>query len=573
MTTRLKTPELPSMATVAPPAAEAKRLTLTELPASAEMAVALLESADQAIVATDRDGRIVLANRHAEETFGYPREELLGSSLEMLLPEAQRHVHAHMCGEYLRRPGVRIMGSGMELSARRKDGSEFPVEVALSHIETAEGQFAIAFVSDVSRRKQLEQELMHAQKMEAVGRLAGGVAHDFNNMLTVIAGYGAMVLEGLSPQDSLRSSVEEILAAANRATTLTGQLLAFSRRQVLRPRVVNLNTLVASTERMLRRLIGENIVLHLNLQAGLGDIMADPGQIEHTIVNLVVNSRDAMPAGGHITVETENVKLDEYYARTRPGVQPGEFVMIAVGDTGQGMDAEAQRHVFEPFFTTKAQGKGTGLGLATAYGTVKQSGGDIWVYSELGKGTIFKLYFPKVADAITDLATMAVQPILRGSETVLVAEDEPTVGNITVKMLQQLGYVTLSAACGAEALELSKAYRGTIDLLLTDVVMPKMTGPQLAAELAGARPDIKVLYVSGYTENIAIHQGIVDPRFAFLAKPFSRDALAKAIRDVLKTDARPMRERHQTAKQAGAESVHGIGNGEAGSGSSVSEVE
>jgi PAS domain S-box-containing protein len=547
MTDRFKTAKQPgSTATVAAPA-EAKRLTLSELPASAEMSAALLESAAQAIVATDHDGRIVLVNRHAEETFGYPREELLGSSLEMLIPEDERHVHAQMRGEYLQRPGVRVMGSGMELCARRKDGSEFPVEVALSHIETGEGRFAIAFVSDVSRRKQLEQELMHAQKMEAIGRLAGGVAHDFNNMLTVISGYGAMVLERLSPQDSLRGNIQEILAAANRAATLTGQLLAFSRRQVLRPQVVNLNTLVANTDQMLRRLIGENIALHLNLQAGLGSIVADPGQIEQTIVNLVVNSRDAMPAGGHISIETQNVKLEENYARTRPGVQPGDFVMIAVGDTGQGMDAEAQRHIFEPFFTTKAQGKGTGLGLATVYGTVKQSGGDIWLYSEVGKGTIFKLYFPQVADTIADSAAMMVPPIPHGNETVLVAEDESAVRDITAKMLQELGYMTLSASCGAEALKLSEAYRGKIDLLLTDVVMPNMTGPQLAAELAGTRPDIRVLYVSGYTENIAIYQGIVDSSFAFLAKPLGRDALAKTIRDVMKSDARPMR-----AKQAEA---------------------
>ena len=359
------------------------------------MAAAFLESASQAIISTDRAGRIVLANHQAEELFGYSREELLDSSIEMLLPEARRGAHAQIRAGYLRRPSVRPMGSGMELSARRKDGSEFPVEVGLSHIETAEGVFAIAFVTDISRRKHLEQQLQQAQKMEAVGRLAGGVAHDFNNMLTVITGYGTMVLAELQDQDPLRSHVEEILSATNRAAALTSQLLAFSRQQPIRPQVIDLNALIANTEKMLRRLIREDIVLELILEDGLGSVKADLAQVEQAIVNLVVNSRDAMPAGGRITVETANVCLDECYARTHMGVQPGEFVMIAVSDTGEGMDEDVLRRVFEPFFTTKKQGKGTGLGLATVYGMVKQNGGDIWVYSEPGKGTTFKLYLPE----------------------------------------------------------------------------------------------------------------------------------------------------------------------------------
>ena len=499
------------------------------------MAAALLESASQAIISTDRTGRIVLVNHQAEELFGYSREELLGSSIEMLLPEAKRGAHAQMRAGYLRRPGVRPMGSGMELSARRKDGSEFPVEVGLSHIETAEGMFAIAFVSDISRRKQLEQQLQHARKMEAVGRLAGGVAHDFNNMLTVITGYGTMVLEGLPDQDPLRSHVEEILSATNRAAALTSQLLAFSRQQPMRPQVINLNALIANTEKMLRRLIREDIVLELILQDGLGSVKADLAQVEQAIVNLVVNSRDAMPAGGRITVETANVCLDECYARTHIGVQPGEFVMIAVSDTGEGMDEDVLRRVFEPFFTTKEQGKGTGLGLATVYGMVKQNGGDIWVYSEPGKGTTFKLYLPNVDEPVAAPPTVPAQPAPRGCETILVVEDEPSVRSITVKMLQQLGYVTLATASGAEAVEMSRTYRGTIALLLTDVVMPNMNGRQLAGELAGARPDMKVLYLSGYTGNVVLQHGIVDSSVAFLAKPFSRDTLAKTVRDVLES--------------------------------------
>jgi two-component system cell cycle sensor histidine kinase/response regulator CckA len=330
--------------------------------------------------------------------FGYSREELLGSRIEMLLPESQRSAHEREREEYFARPRVRPMGVGMDLAGRRKDASEFPAEVSLSHIDTREGLFAIAFVSDISQRKQLEEQLAHAQKMEAVGRLAGGVAHDFNNMLTVISGYNRMILDDLSPLDPLRGNAEEILKAADRAAALTNQLLAFSRRQIMRPSVLNVNAVIANTEKMLRHVIGEDIQLMLNPARDAGNIRADPGHIEQAVVNLAVNARDAMPLGGRLAIETANVRLDETYARTHSGVQPGEFVMIAVSDTGHGMDAETRRHIFEPFFTTKETGKGTGLGLATVYGMVKQCGGDIWVYSEPGQGTTFKLYFPRVAD-------------------------------------------------------------------------------------------------------------------------------------------------------------------------------
>ncbi len=501
--------------------------------ASAEMASALLESASQAIISTDQNGKIVLANRQTEEMFGYLREELVGSSIEMLLPEAKRDAHTQMRAEYMHGPCVRPMGCGLELSARRKDGSQFPVEVGLSHIETTDGIFAIAFVSDMSQRKRLEQQLLLAQKMEAVGRLAGGVAHDFNNMLTVISGYGSMVLEKLHSQDPLRSHVEEIIAATTRAGALTGQLLAFSRQQHMRPQVISLNALITNTERMLRRLIREDVVLELILQDELRSVTADPHQIEQAIVNLVVNARDAMPEGGRITVETANVSLDESYARTHIGVQPGEFAMIAVSDTGDGMNAEVLRRIFEPFFTTKEQGKGVGLGLAMVYGMVKQTGGDIWVYSEPGRGTTLKLYFPIAADPVAASPSVTPQPMERGDETILFVEDDSSVRSVTVKMLKQLGYLVLAAGSGEEAVEMSSAHCGTIALLLTDVVMPNMNGCRLADELAVTRPDMKVLYLSGYTENVAIQKGIVDGNAPFLAKPFSRDALATTIRSVL----------------------------------------
>jgi PAS domain S-box-containing protein len=499
-----------------------------------KLVAALLESASQAIISVDRLGRIVLANRRTEELFGYTREELQGARIELLVPESRRSAHTHDRETYFAHPRIRPMGIGMELSGRRKNGAEFPVEVSLSYLETEEGLFAIAFVSDISQRKQLEEQLMHSQKMEAVGRLAGGVAHDFNNMLTVISGYNRMILDELSPMDPLRSYAEEILNAADRAGAVTNQLLAFSRRQIVYPRVFSVNTVIGQTEKMLQRLIGEDIQLVLGLGTDVGNIKADPGHVEQAIVNLAVNARDAMPLGGRITIETANAVLDETYARTHLGVQPGEFVMIAVSDTGHGMDAETRRRIFEPFFTTKERGRGTGLGLATVYGMIKQSGGDIWVYSEPGCGTTFKLYFPRVQERPSDPDPSETLPTkVRGSETILVVEDEKAVRDLTVKMLQQMGYCVLTAASGAEAIEISQSHPGEIALLLTDVVMPNMSGRQLADVLGPTRPDMKVLFLSGYTENTVVHHGVLESGVEFLPKPFSREALSRKLRDVL----------------------------------------
>ncbi len=513
-----------------------RRDPITVLQESEKMVMALLQSASQAILSVDRNGRIVLANPKTEELFGYSREELLGARLEILLPEAHRRDHGHHREDYFARPRVRPMGIGMDLSGRRKDGTEFPVEISLSHVETAEGVFAIAFVSHISDRKRLEGQLLQAQKMEAVGRLAGGVAHDFNNMLTVIAGYNRMILDELSPLDPLRGCAEEVLKATDRATALTKQLLAFSRRQIMQPCVMSVNNAIRQTEKMLRRLIGEDIELILVLPENVDNIKADPNHIEQAIVNLALNSRDAMPKGGRITVETANVHLDETYARTHLGIQPGDFVMVAVSDTGHGMDAETRRHLFEPFFTTKGKGKGTGLGLATVYGAVKQLGGDIWVYSEPGQGTTFKLYFPRVAEAaaLPPADRLATEEVPH-TETVLVVEDEQTVRDLTVKMLRKLGHTVLAAADGAEAIEIVKSYPAPIALLLTDVVMPNMSGRQVADRLLKLRPALKVLYLSGYTDNTVIHHGILEDGVEFLPKPFSREALARKIRHVLET--------------------------------------
>jgi PAS domain S-box-containing protein len=504
---------------------------------SEHMVSALLESASQSIVSVDQTGRIVLANARTEEMFGYTRAEMLGSPIEMLLPESVRGKHTTDRAAYFANPHVRPMGTGLELAGRRKDGSEFPVEVSLSYLRGEDGLFGIAFVSDISQRKRLEEQLMHAQKMEAVGRLAGGVAHDFNNMLTVISGYNQMILDQLSALDPLRGYAEEILKAADRAAALTNQLLAFSRRQIVQPRVFDVNMALLHTEKMLRRLIGEDVELSLHLSPTAGNIKADPGHLEQAIFNLATNARDAMPKGGRITIETAGVMLDDTYAKTHMGVKPGEYVMIAVSDNGHGMDVETRRQIFEPFFTTKERGKGTGLGLATVYGIVKQAGGDIWVYSELGKGTAFKLYFPRVTEAATDLRDGSVAAP-QGAETILVVEDEQGVRELTTKILERLGYRVLAAASGAEALEIAKSHSGQIALAVTDVVMPNMSGAQLAAELRNTQPKIKVVFISGYTENAISQHGVLEEGVAFLAKPFSRESLARKLREVLGTPRR-----------------------------------
>jgi hypothetical protein len=502
------------------------------------MILALLECATQAIISVDSRGGIALANRRAVEMFGYTRRELVGTPVELLLPEAKRAAHGSQRQRFMEQGQIRPMGIGMDLAGRRKDGTEFPIEVGLSHLDTPTGKFAIAFISDISKRKGLEDQLLHAQKMEAVGRLAGGVAHDFNNMLTVIAGYSRMILDELSPMDSLRGYAEEILKASDRSAALTNQLLSFSRRQIMRPRLLSVNVILGQTEKMLRRLIGEDIELVFRLSPETGTIYADPNQIEQGIVNLVVNSRDAMPEGGCITIEAEKVSLDESYVRTHLGVEPGEYVMVAVSDTGHGMDAETKRRMFEPFFTTKPPGKGTGLGLATVYGSVKQTGGDIWVYSEPGQGTTFKLYFPRVASEVGSETGVEAEPSTGGTETILLVEDEDSVRNLTLRMLNQLGYTVIPAADGKQGIEIAKAHSGRIDLLLTDMVMPNMSGRQLAEMVKAIHPETAIVFMSGYTEDTVVHQGVLQPGVEFLSKPFSRESLAGTLREGVAAKAR-----------------------------------
>ena len=382
--------------------------------------------------------------------------------------------------------------------------------------------------------RQSEERLRQAQKMEAVGRLAGGIAHDFNNLLTVIVSYCDLMLEDLAAGDPKRADLGEIRKAADGAAALTRQLLAFSRQQVLEPRVMDLKATIASTEKLLVRLIGEDIRLTTSLAPDLGAVRADPGQLGQIIVNLAVNARDAMPAGGRLTIEAANVEMDEAYVRGHAPAGPGRYVMLALSDTGIGMDEQTQARIFEPFFTTKGVGKGTGLGLATVYGIVKQSGGFIWVYSEPGRGTTFKVYLPRVDEPAEAAAAPAVQAEpRRGAETVLLVEDAASVRVVTRQVLERYGYTVLEAPDGETALHLAAKHPGPIHLLLTDVVMPGLSGRQLVEQLARLRPDMKALYTSGYAANAIAHHGILESGIAYLAKPFTPETLARRVREVL----------------------------------------
>jgi two-component system, cell cycle sensor histidine kinase and response regulator CckA len=392
-------------------------------------------------------------------------------------------------------------------------------------------------VRDLTRQRKLEDQLVQAQKMEAVGQLAGGVAHDFNNLLTVIMSYSSLLLSDPETHQSVRGDIQEISDAAERAAALTRQLLAFSRKQVLQLRPINLNAVVTDVEKMLRRLIGEDISLTTHLDAGLALINADPGQLEQVLINLAVNARDAMPGGGALTITTGNAVLSEEFGERHLGASPGKYVMLAVSDTGSGMTREVQQRLFEPFYTTKGPGKGTGLGLATVHGIVKQSGGDVYVYSELGHGTTFKVYFPrltKVADIVMTTAEhRATAP--RGSETILLAEDDESLRALGARVLGALGYEVLVARTGGEALKIVAQYKGPIDLIATDVVMPEMNGSQLVEEVLQARPGIRVLFMSGYTDDEVMRRGVIDGQTAFLQKPFTPDLLAHKVREVLDT--------------------------------------
>ncbi len=421
----------------------------------------------------------------------------------------------------------------LEATWKKKDGTRIRVQLSVRAHRGAEGQveYYEAFVRDITAQRQLEAQLAQSQKMEAIGRLAGGVAHDFNNLLTVILSYSELLLEDLPSDSRQRDDIEQIRKAANGASELTRQLLAFSRQQVLEPKVIDVNAAITNIERLLGRVLREDIKLRCSLAADVGTVRVDPGQLGQVIMNLAVNARDAMPNGGLLTVETGNVDLDEAYLRAHDLAKPGQYVMVAVTDTGMGMDASTQARIFEPFFTTKEIGKGTGLGLATVQGIVQQSGGFIWVYSEPGHGTCFKIYLPRVDEPVSVLGSES--DATRGTETVLVVEDMAAVRAVTREMLERYGYTVLEAADGDAAIRIADGFDHTIHLLLTDVVMPHVSGRDLADVLGKVRPDTKVLFMSGYTDDAVVRHGILQDGIPYLQKPFTPKSLARKVREVL----------------------------------------
>jgi nitrogen-specific signal transduction histidine kinase len=415
------------------------------------------------------------------------------------------------------------------------------VEVSSHTLTFAGRDAALVLAVDVTGRRRLETQLLQSQKMEAIGLLAGGVAHDFNNLLTVIVGYAHLLRTGLRDGDPMADDAEEILRAADRAGSLTRQLVAFSRQQVLEPKVVDLNATMAEMDRLLRRVIGEDVDLVFVPGPELGHVKVDPGQIEQVIMNLAVNARDAMPRGGRLTIETAEVTLDAAYAFGRDGLKPGRYVMLAISDTGTGMSPKVAARVFEPFFTTKEQGKGTGLGLSTVHGIVKQSGGHVEVYSEPAHGTTFKVYLPRIGEVAEPLAAPEPAPPPLGSEgggTVLLVEDEATIRGVVRRTLQARGYRVIEAAHGGDAVEICEEGEQAIDLLVTDVVMPVMSGPELVQRALSARPDLRVLFISGYTDRALVHQGRRSAGTEFLQKPFTPEELVNKVRHVLATPRR-----------------------------------
>lgn len=497
----------------------------------------MLNNIGQAVIATDTEGTVTYANRFAGALYGWSPADMLGQNiLEVLVPQTN-HEQTEQIVARLQR-GENWSG---EFLVQTRDGRVFPASVTDSPLLDKSGKLVgiVGVSTDITDRKQLEAQFLQAQKMETVGRLAGGVAHDFNNLLTVINGTAELASMRLSAGDPLRADLLHIQEAGERAASLTRQLLAFSRRQIMRQDVLHLGTLVAELRGMLQRLIEEAIDLVVVPATDVGRVRADPQQLEQVIMNLVVNARDAMPAGGTLTIETDDVELDETYAAAHPSVQPGPHVMLAVSDTGIGMDEATRLRIFEPFFTTKNPDKGTGLGLATVYGIVKQSGGSIWVYSDLGRGTTFKIYLPRV-DEVAD----ADQParaggVVHGTETILVVEDEDALRHVAEGMLQWAGYTVLTASNGGEALLWLERHDGPVHLMLTDVVMPGISGWELAAQLAEARPDIKVLYTSGYTDDAIVRHGVLHSTTHFVGKPYTIEELTRKVREVLDTPAPP----------------------------------
>jgi two-component system cell cycle sensor histidine kinase/response regulator CckA len=495
----------------------------------------LVETMNEGAVTVSFDGTVLYCNARFADLLKLPIEEISGSSLRSHVVESDLSLFDAL----LKKGGAE--GSKDEVKLKASDAAAVPAYLSMNSLEVYDVPGVSIVVTDLTERRSAEQQLYakeeqlrQSQKMEAIGQLAGGIAHDFNNLLTAIIGYSQMLLMGLREDDPMRFELREIEGAGKRAAVLTRQLLAVSRKQVLQPEVLELNALVGGIENMLHRLIREDIHLSTRLDPELGRVKADKGQIEQVIVNLVVNARDAMPSGGDLTIETANVTLDLSYASEHAEVFPGPYALLSVSDNGSGMDRETQALIFEPFFTTKEKGKGTGLGLSTVFGIVKQSRGHITVHSEPGKGTTIKVFLP-----LTDeqLAVIEALPVglesLRGSENILLVEDEEPVRRLVARILQTCGYGVIEAPNGDEALRQYGQRQGPIHLMLTDVIMPLTSGPDLAKQLSALDPEVKILYMSGYTDTAIVHNGVLDLGVAYIQKPFTPAALAQKVRQVL----------------------------------------
>ena len=504
----------------------------------------LFDEAPVGYMELDAEERIIQVNRTELDMFGYTLEEMLGQPIWKFVSEKERETSRQTLMAKL--SGSMQPGRDLERTYVRKDGTTFPVLINDSFIRNAEGRITgiRTAVQDITERKRaeekmaaLQEQLRQSQKMESIGRLAGGVAHDFNNLLTVIRGYSQLSLGELQKGDPLWENIEEVRKAADRAADLTRQLLAFSRRQILEFKTVNLNNLIQAMEQMLRRMIGEDIELIIHGGENLGSIKTDPGQMEQVIMNLAVNARDAMPSGGKLIMRTENVCLDEKYARNHASMKPGYYVKLSISDTGCGMTPEIRERAFEPFFTTKEKGKGTGLGLSTVYGIVKQSDGNIWIDSEPGKGTTFNIYLPRMDEPVEVLIKKGeLKETPRGNETVLVVEDEEAVRKLAVHTLKKQGYKVLEATGGKEALGVVERHPEPIHLILTDVVMPGMSGPELVEGLRQVRKEFKILFMSGYTDDSVIYHGVREGEMNFIQKPFTVETIGRKVREVLDED-------------------------------------
>ncbi len=490
----------------------------------------LIDGSPLAIAAVDPGGKVLGWNVAAERMFGWTAEEVLAGPLPNV-PEDKEEESA----AFRRRLLAGQSFSDLVTTRQRKDGKRIEVSVSTAPLrDVSDAAVGVIFMySEVTERRHLEEQLRQAQKMEAVGQLAGGVAHDFNNILAVIMSYGDLMLGELGQDAPMSADLREVTAAAARAAGLTRQLLAFSRRQVLQPHVVQVNALITNLEKMLRRLLRESIELTTTLDPALGYVYADAGELEQVLVNLVVNGRDAIQHSGDIVIATSNVRLDAEYGRLHAGAPPGDYVMVSVSDTGCGMSPAIQERIFEPFFTTKERDRGTGLGLSTVYGIVKQSGGNVWCYSEPGKGTTFKVYLPRVESADDPTPAAATVSPARGSETILLVEDEAAVRLVASRILRQSGYTVIEAPDGAAAAALCAAHTGPLDLVVTDMVMPGMSAHELAAHVRAIRPEARVLFMSGYTEDAALRQRVLEPGAAFLEKPFTVQTLTRAVQGVL----------------------------------------